>query len=184
MKLKQVLINLLGNAVKFTPAPGSVSLTVERTLRAEHHWALRFIVKDTGIAYNLILVDLRMPGQDGVAVTREIRKIIGNETAVILLTAYDWSDVEDTARSGRGQLPPQAALRLDRAAGVPAGDGAPRPRRRAGLGGLRSPHVESEGMRGALKPYPISSVQGDLYGKAMGFDGIMARYLQKGGNVI
>lgn len=98
MKLKQVLINLLSNAVKFTPAPGSASLTVERTPRADHHWALRFIVKDTGNAYNLILVDLRMPGQDGVAVTRKIRNIIGNETAVILLTAYDWPDVEDAAR--------------------------------------------------------------------------------------
>ena len=31
MKLKQVLINILSNAIKFTDAPGSVIMTVERT---------------------------------------------------------------------------------------------------------------------------------------------------------
>ena len=49
LKLKQVLINILGNAVKFTPAPGRVTLTVEQTQQFEGHRALRFIVKDTGI---------------------------------------------------------------------------------------------------------------------------------------
>ena len=49
MKLKQVLINILGNAVKFTPAPGSVTLTVEQTRQFESHCTLRFAVKDTGI---------------------------------------------------------------------------------------------------------------------------------------
>ena len=49
MKLKQVLINILGNAVKFTPAPGSVSFTVEQTASFENHRSLRFIISDTGI---------------------------------------------------------------------------------------------------------------------------------------
>ena len=49
MKLKQVLINILGNAVKFTHEPGEVSMTVERTAKFEDHSTLRFIVKDTGI---------------------------------------------------------------------------------------------------------------------------------------
>ena len=48
-------------------------------------------------AYNVILVDLRMPEQDGVEVTREIRKVLGDKAAVIILTAYDWSDVEEAA---------------------------------------------------------------------------------------
>ena len=49
MKLKQVLINILGNAVKFTEAPGSVTLTVERTTVYEDQSTLKFIIKDTGI---------------------------------------------------------------------------------------------------------------------------------------
>lgn len=49
MKLKQVLISILGNAVKFTEASGKVSLTVEQTARFEDHCTLRFVISDTGI---------------------------------------------------------------------------------------------------------------------------------------
>lgn len=49
MKLKQVLINILGNAVKFTPAPGSVIFTVEQTTGFENYRSLRFTISDTGI---------------------------------------------------------------------------------------------------------------------------------------
>ena len=49
MKLKQVLINILSNAIKFTDAPGSVTLSVERTAAFEDQSTLRFSVKDTGI---------------------------------------------------------------------------------------------------------------------------------------
>ena len=226
MKLKQVLINILGNAVKFTPAPGTVTFTIEQTARFEEQSTLRFIISDTGIGmdrdylprvfdaftqedatttnqyggsglgmaitknivemmngnisvesekgvgstftvnvtlrnsdrsetggadlhpqdmdvlvidddpiacehalfalenagvtvdtalggaaaiemvslrharredYNLILVDLKMPEMDGIAVTRRIREIVGGDTAIIILTAYAWSDVEDEA---------------------------------------------------------------------------------------
>ncbi len=49
MKLKQVLINILSNAIKFTDAPGAVTLTVERTAVYGDHSTLKFVVKDTGI---------------------------------------------------------------------------------------------------------------------------------------
>ncbi len=47
MRLKQVLVNLLGNAIKFTEL-GSVTLSVER-MPAPHNKQLRFSVTDTGI---------------------------------------------------------------------------------------------------------------------------------------
>ena len=49
MKLKQVLINILGNSVKFTDPPGEVTLTVEQTASFEGRCTLRFTMKDTGI---------------------------------------------------------------------------------------------------------------------------------------
>ncbi|MBR1659909.1 MAG: response regulator, partial [Oscillospiraceae bacterium] len=226
MKLKQVIINILGNSVKFTPAPGTVSFIVERTAQFEGKTTIRFTMSDTGVgmdkeflprifeafsqenenkankygstglgmaitknivemmngsitveseksigstftvtvtlrdsdrvsqqsselhpqdmkvliidddpvacehaklvleevgitsdtclsgaealqmielrharrdAYNLILVDWKMPEQDGVAVTREIRRLYNDETTIIILTAYSWDDVMEEA---------------------------------------------------------------------------------------
>ena len=48
-KLRQVLINILDNAVKFTPSGGSVELKVERTARFDGKSTLCFTVSDTGI---------------------------------------------------------------------------------------------------------------------------------------
>jgi PAS domain S-box-containing protein len=48
LRLKQVLINLVGNAVKFTPS-GTVKLSVHETARQGRRTTLRFDVTDTGI---------------------------------------------------------------------------------------------------------------------------------------
>ncbi len=228
VKLRQVLINILGNAVKFTPEGGKVDLIVEKTADFDKKSAIKFTIKDTGIGmskdylpkifdtfsqedstatnkygssglgmaitksivemmngkievesekgkgttftvtvtlmnsdknisesgdveikphemnvliidddpiacdhaklvleksgiaaetvmsgkeavervklrharrepYNLIIVDWQMPEMDGLEVTRKIREIIGNETAIIILTAYNWDDVIEEA---------------------------------------------------------------------------------------
>ena len=49
IKLKQVLINILGNSVKFTPEGGSVTFFVEPISHYDNKTALRFVMKDTGI---------------------------------------------------------------------------------------------------------------------------------------
>ena len=227
LKLRQVLINILGNAVKFTPEGGSVELQVERTAEFDGKSTLRFTISDTGIGmskeflprlfdtfsqedssttnkygstglgmaitksivemmngsievtsekgvgttfvvtvtldqsdktdirgeeeispvemtalivdddpvacrhaqlvlekagiasdyaesgreavemiklrharrkpYNLILVDWKMPEMDGVETTRRIREEIGHESAIVILTAYRWDDVQEDA---------------------------------------------------------------------------------------
>ena len=47
--------------------------------------------------YNLILVDWQMPDMDGVETTKKIRSIIGSESAIIILTAYNWDDIFEEA---------------------------------------------------------------------------------------
>ncbi len=49
------------------------------------------------LPYNLILVDWKMPEMDGVETTRQMREIIGHESAIIILTAYKWDDVLEEA---------------------------------------------------------------------------------------
>ena len=49
MKLKQVFINILSNAIKFTEAPGSITLTISKVAQFEDQSTLKFEVKDTGI---------------------------------------------------------------------------------------------------------------------------------------
>ena len=47
--------------------------------------------------YNLIIVDWQMPEMDGVETAKNIRSLIGADTAVIILTAYNWDDIYEEA---------------------------------------------------------------------------------------
>lgn len=47
--------------------------------------------------YSVFVIDWRLPDMDGVEVTRRIRKEIGNEVPVIVMSACDWSDIEAEA---------------------------------------------------------------------------------------
>ena len=47
--------------------------------------------------YQMILVDWKMPDLDGVETTKQIRDIVGNESAIIFLTAYNWDEIVDEA---------------------------------------------------------------------------------------
>ena len=49
VKLRQVMINVLGNAVKFTPSGGSVLFTIEETAHFDGKSTLRLVMADTGI---------------------------------------------------------------------------------------------------------------------------------------
>ena len=49
MKLQQVLLNILSNAIKFTGEGGKVTFSVEHRNSTKNHAALRFVINDTGV---------------------------------------------------------------------------------------------------------------------------------------
>ncbi|MDE6655668.1 MAG: response regulator, partial [Anaeroplasmataceae bacterium] len=48
--------------------------------------------------YSAFIIDWLMPDMNGIELVRRIRKIIGDTTPVIIVTAYDWTDIEKEAR--------------------------------------------------------------------------------------
>ncbi len=48
--------------------------------------------------YHVILLDWDLPGIDGIEAAREIRQKVGSEVPILLISAYDWSDIEGEAR--------------------------------------------------------------------------------------
>ena len=55
-------------------------------------------VYGTGDAFHAYIIDWRLPDMNGIEVTRQIRSL-GDDTSIIILTAYDWSDIEVEARA-------------------------------------------------------------------------------------
>ncbi len=64
----------------------------EAVLRTKLAW-------EQGDEYAAFIIDWLMPDMNGVEVVRRVRTIIGDEKPIIILTAYDWSDIEEEARA-------------------------------------------------------------------------------------
>ena len=53
---------------------------------------------ELGDAFHAYIIDWRLPDMNGIEVTRQIRSL-GDDTPIIILTAYEWSDIEVEARA-------------------------------------------------------------------------------------
>ena len=53
---------------------------------------------ELGDAFHAYIIDWRLPDMNGIEVTRQIRRL-GDDTPIIILTAYDWSEIEVEARA-------------------------------------------------------------------------------------
>ena len=54
---------------------------------------------EQGDAFSVYIIDWLIPDMNGIEIVRQIRKVIGNRCPIIILTAYDWADIEDEARA-------------------------------------------------------------------------------------
>ncbi len=97
LRLRQVLINLLGNAVKFTPERGAVSLIISGGARSNGRSLINFTIKDTGIGMTPeVMANLFKPFEQGsshitrhyggtglgLSISRNIVHLLGSDIAV------------------------------------------------------------------------------------------------------
>ena len=54
---------------------------------------------EEGDSYHTFIIDWQMPGLSGLETTKKIREVIGDEAPIIILTAYDWTDIEEEAKA-------------------------------------------------------------------------------------
>ena len=54
---------------------------------------------EQGDEFSVYIIDWLIPDMNGIEVVRQIRKVIGKSCPIIILTAYDWADVEEEARA-------------------------------------------------------------------------------------
>ncbi len=48
-------------------------------------------------SFEIVLLDWKMPGMDGLHTAREMRKHLGENVPILIISAYDWSEIEDEA---------------------------------------------------------------------------------------
>ncbi|MBR2280891.1 MAG: response regulator [Ruminococcus sp.] len=54
---------------------------------------------ESGDKFNAYIIDLLLPNTDGINTARRIRETVGKSEPVIIVSAYDWSDIETEARN-------------------------------------------------------------------------------------
>lgn len=57
------------------------------------------MAQEAGCGFDVCFIDWKMPDMDGVETTRKIREQVGPDTPIIIISAYDWSEIEEEARA-------------------------------------------------------------------------------------
>ena len=83
LDIREMMENTGVQVAYVTDGPSAVEVAVSAQKRREE--------------FNVILVDWQMPGQNGVETARQLRAAMGRDVPILILTAYDWSDIEEEA---------------------------------------------------------------------------------------
>lgn len=75
-----------------------IGVTADWTMDGES--AIKMVKKrhDIHNDYQIILLDWKLPGIDGIETARRIRNELGNDIPILLISAYDWSEIESAAK--------------------------------------------------------------------------------------
>lgn len=76
----------------------SIGITADWTLSGEA--AVRMVDEryQRNDSYHIILLDWKLPGMDGIETARRIRERLGENVPILLISAYDWGEIEEQAR--------------------------------------------------------------------------------------
>jgi PAS domain S-box-containing protein len=76
---------------------GQIGMRAEWTLSGKEAVLRTHQAVTRGDNYCVYIIDWLLPDMNGIEVTRRIRKEMGEDVPIIVLTAYDWADIEDEA---------------------------------------------------------------------------------------
>ena len=74
-------------------------MTADYAMSGQEALAMLEALKKEGEMYRLILIDWKMPGMDGIELTREIREKYPDDDPVVILTTYNWDEIMEKAIS-------------------------------------------------------------------------------------
>ena len=76
----------------------SIGVKAEWTLDGET--AVKMVMKhhERHDDYQIILIDWKLPGMNGIETARKISQCVGEDIPILLISAYDWADIENEAR--------------------------------------------------------------------------------------
>ena len=75
-----------------------IGITAEWTLDGESAVEKAVAAHAKRSSYDIILMDWKLPGIDGLETARRLRAKLGDDIPILLISAYDWSDIEAEAR--------------------------------------------------------------------------------------
>ena len=87
-----------GSCVSTCEILDNIGMRAEWVLSGEEAVEKTASAHESGNDFSAVILDWKMPGKDGVQTAREIRERVGEGVPIIILSAYDWSDVETEAR--------------------------------------------------------------------------------------
>ena len=75
-----------------------IGMRAEWTLSGKEAVLRTKVAVEQNDAFGVYIIDWMMPDLNGIETVRRIRQLIGDSRPIIILTAYDWSDIEEEAR--------------------------------------------------------------------------------------